>query len=334
MPVVNASLQARASLPAAALAEAAEWFVLLASGDVSEEDRQRWLDWRAADPVHEYAWQRAHAASERFATIPRSGVRAALSALAQKSRLPRKIFAPLVLLATIGVAGWQVYLASDLSADAVAAVGEQREIQLPDGSRLVLDTNSAIDIEFSPTERLIRLRRGRLMIETAHAPADRNRPLRVAVGEARVTALGTRFTVEQSEQAARVVVLEARVRIDAGDSLDDGHIVAAGQTARFTRDGFEQSTSSLSDGSWSRGVYVANDIGLCDFLAEISRYRVGAITCDASVAPLHISGAFPLRDTDRVLAALGDTLPIEIKKENRSGERADIVRAKRADDLH
>jgi transmembrane sensor len=332
--VINAQVQSRVPLPAAALVEAAEWFVLLASGDVSDVDRQRWLDWRSADPAHEQAWQRAHAASERFATIPRSGVRAALSALAQKSRLPRKIFAPLVLLATIGIAGWQAYWSSDFSADAVAAIGEQREIRLPDGSRLVLDTNSAIDIEFSAAERLVHLRRGRIMIETAHRPADRDRPFRVAIDEGRVTALGTRFTVEQSAQGARVVVLEARVRIDAGGPFDGGHLVDAGHTAHFTREDFEQSASSSTDGSWSRGMLVANDLGLCDFLAELSRYRVDAITCDASAASLHISGAFPLRDTNRVLAALGDTLPIQVQKESRSGKPADIVRAKHADHPH
>lgn len=324
--MVSGSAQARAQLPAAALAAAAEWFVLLASEEISDEDRARWLAWRAADPAHEQAWQRAHAASERFATIPRSGVRAALSALAQKSRLHRKIFAPLTLLLAAGIAGWQGYRSSDLSADAVTAIGEQRELRLPDTSRLILDTNSAIDIEFSSAERVIRLRRGRIMIETAHLPADRDRPFRVVTGANRVTALGTRFTVERNGESTRVVVLEARVSIEAGAP----HIVEAGQTAHFTGAGFRQAASSISDGSWSRGMFVANDLALCDFLAEIALYRTGSIACDASAAPLHISGAFPLRDTDRILAALGETLPIEIEHRTHGGP-AEIVRAKRAD---
>jgi transmembrane sensor len=318
---------------AAALAEAAEWFVLLAAGEVSDEDRQRWLDWRAADPAHEQAWQRAHAASERFASIPRSGVCAAFSALAQKSRLPRKIFAPLAVLLTVGVAVWQGYQYSDCSADAVTAIGEQREMRLPDSSRLVLDTNSAIDIEFSKTERLLRLRRGRIMIETAHLPADRDRPFRVVTSAGRVTALGTQFTVEWSERATKVVVLKARVSIDAAGSPGKGHIVAAGQTARFTRDGIEQFPSSASDGSWVGGMFVASDLGLCDFLAEVARYRVDALICDSSAAALRISGVFPLRNTDLVLAALGDTLPVAIERGESGDKPADIVRAKRADHL-
>lgn len=325
--MINASIQPRPPLPATALAEAAEWFVLLASGEVSDEDRQRWQDWRSADPAHEQAWQRAQATSERFATIPRSGVRAALSALAEKSRLGRKVFAPLGVLVALGIAGWQEYRCSDLSADAVTAIGELREMRLTDNSRLMLDTNSAIDIEFSRTERVIRLRRGRVMIETGHLSADRNRPFSVVTAEGRVRALGTQFTVEQREEGTRVVVLEARVSIDAGEPLGSGHVVDAGQAAYFTRDGITESASSASEGSWSRGMFVANDLGLCDFLAEIVRYRVDAIVCDKSAAPLRISGAFPLRDTDRVLAALRDTLPIEIERNASSGP-TDIVRAK------
>lgn len=319
-------------MPTPALTEAAEWFVLLASGEVSNADRQRWLDWRAADPAHEQAWQRAQATSERFATIPRSGVRAALSALAQKSRLQRKFGVPLILLCGVAVAGWQYYRHNDISADAVTAIGEQRTLQLPDGSRLVLDTNSAIDIEFSRSERVIRLRRGRIMIETAHRPEDRGRPFSVASDAGRITALGTQFTVEQSGPDTRVVVLEARVSIAAAERPGAGHVVQAGRTARVTHDAIEQSLSSVSDGSWSRGMYVANDIGLCDFLAEIGRYRATSIVCDPSAVALHISGAFPLRDTDRVLAALGDTLPIEIEHTHGRAP-ADIVRAKRADPL-
>jgi transmembrane sensor len=317
-------------VPAAALAAAAEWFVLLAGGDVSEEDRACWLAWRAADPSHELAWQRAQATAERFATIPRNGVRAALSALAQRSRLRRKVLAPLAVLFAAGIAGWQGYRYSDLSADVVTAIGEQRELRLPDTSRLVLDTNSAIDIEFSGAERLIRLRRGRIMIETAHRPGDRDRPFRVTTGTSRVTALGTQFTVERNGLGARVVVLEARVSIDGTPALGGDHIVEAGQTADFSDSGFRQSTSSISDGSWSRGMFVAYDLALCDFVAEIARYRKGALTCDASAAPLHISGAFPLRDTDRILAALGETLPIEIEHGIQDGD-ADIVRARPAD---
>jgi transmembrane sensor len=293
------------------LAEAAEWFVVLASGEVGSEDRQRWLDWRAADPVNEQAWQRAHAASERFATIPRSGVRAALSALVQKSRSRGRLVAPLMALLSVGIGGWHWYQRSDISADA----------------------HSAIDIEFSGAERLVRLRRGRIMIETAHEPADRHRPFSVATDEGRVTALGTRFTVERDAQDTRVVVLEARVSIETGNSAGR-LIMEAGHTARFTRDGIEQSISGPSDGSWSRGIFVADNLGLCDFLAEIARYRQSALVCDSDAAPLRISGAFPLRDTDRVLAALGDTLPVEIGKNNAGDGPVDIVRAKPAAHLH
>ena len=51
---------------------------------------------------------------------------------------------------------------------------------------------------------------------------------------------------------------------------------------------------------------------LGDFLAELSRHRPGILRCDPSVAGLELTGVFPLADTDRVLAALQQSLPVQV----------------------
>jgi transmembrane sensor len=56
---------------------------------------------------------------------------------------------------------------------------------------------------------------------------------------------------------------------------------------------------------------------LAEFLAELRRYRTGWIDCAPEVASLPISGAFPLADTDRVLAAVADTLPLRLRYRTR-----------------
>ena len=43
------------------------------------------------------------------------------------------------------------------------------------------------------------------------------------------------------------------------------------------------------------------------------RYRPGLLRCDPAVAPLRVSGAFQLHDTDAVLAALPATLPVSVR---------------------
>ena len=57
---------------------------------------------------------------------------------------------------------------------------------------------------------------------------------------------------------------------------------------------------------------VASDMTLADFVAELRRYRPGVISLAPEVARLQLSGVFPLADTDRILAALVQGLPVRV----------------------
>lgn len=82
-------------------------------------------------------------------------------------------------------------------ADYSAAIGQYRELTLADGTRVVLNTDSAIDVLFDASQRLIRLRRGEILVHTAPDNRVPSRPLRVTTGEGQMQALGTRFTVRE-----------------------------------------------------------------------------------------------------------------------------------------
>lgn len=57
------------SLSDAVAHQAAEWLTLLMSGEASDEARQRWRQWRAADPDHERAWSHIEAVTGRFKVL-------------------------------------------------------------------------------------------------------------------------------------------------------------------------------------------------------------------------------------------------------------------------
>jgi transmembrane sensor len=313
-----------------AMEQAAQWFVLLASGEASDADRGRWHAWRSAHPAHEQAWQRAEGSTARFADIPQDQATASLHALhrapALKSGSRRKGLAQLAVLLATGFGGWQGYRTSDWSADLITAVGEQRETTLADGSRLVLDTGSAVDIAFTAERRLIRLRRGRIMIASAPDPAPRARPLMVETAEGRVRALGTRFTVQQETQSTRVTVLEARVAVHARHTTGDDAILSAGQAARFDRGGvIERLAAPATDAAWLQGMLIADDMRLADLVAQLARYRPEPLACDPSAAALRISGAFPLRDTERTLVAIGHTLPVRLERRIHADGRTGLL---------
>lgn len=168
-------------------------------------------------------------------------------------------------------------------------------------------------VVFDGEQRQVRLRRGRVFIETGHAAGYAQQPFVVAAAQVRVTALGTRFSVARQPERVRVAVIEARVavRTAGGDPV----ILGQGQSAGFSADGLiEQAALDRNDSAWQRGMLVADDMMLGDFVTALGRYRDGVLSCDPAVAGLRISGVFPLRDTDRALAALTETLPVRIER--------------------
>lgn len=317
-------------ISAQALDEAAHWFVVLASGEASDAELRSWHAWRAAHPSHEQAWQRAENCTARLTELPRTQARASLQALSQlpvpKSPARRKALVQMGVLLAAGVAGWQGYRASDWSADLVTSVGEQRDLTLPDGSRLLLDTNSAVDLEFTQEQRVIRLRRGRIMIATAPDHAARARPFAVDTLDGRVRALGTRFTVQQEPRATFVSVLEARVALRGSDAGGAETVLGAGRAARFNRSGLiEQRAVPATDSAWLTGMLIADDMRLGELIAQLARYRTVQLACDPAAATLRISGVFPLLNTELALAAIGRTLPIHVERRQHGNAPASLL---------
>lgn len=336
---------------AGAVEQAAQWFVVLASGEAGEADRVCWQAWRDAHPDHEQAWQRVEGSTARFAAIPQGHAAASLRALADPrlsnplptlpaaaappSRSRRKGLAQLAVLLAVAAGGMQAYRLSDWSADFVTAAGEQRDTTLADGSRLLLDTGSAVDVAFSSGSRVLRLRRGRILVATAADPAPRKRPFMVETADGRVQALGTRFTVRKDPDSTLATVLAARVALHAGGIAGvaaalpaDGRapILDAGQAARFNRNGLlERHAAPPAGEAWVSGMLVADDMPLGELVAELARYRAAPLLCDPSAARLRISGAFPLRDTERALAAVGATLPVRVERRAQPGGESDLL---------
>ena len=59
---------------------------------------------------------------------------------------------------------------------------------------------------------------------------------------------------------------------------------------------------------------VVEDLPLGELLAKLREYRPGYLGLDPSLESLRISGSFPLHDTDRALAALPPSLPVQIER--------------------
>ncbi|MBO1011990.1 FecR family protein [Achromobacter sp. SD115] len=294
--------------------QASRWYVLLTSGAETAQDRQAWERWRQADPDHERAWVHLMRADGRMRELGGSPAYQALTGDRRKGR--RALIAMLGLVTCTGGLVWTADRKRwvRISPDYVAGVGEQRTVMLDDGTEVLLNTDSAIDVRYDGRTRRLRLRRGEIQIRTGHAAGYAGMPFRVDTPAGGVRALGTRFMVRLDGEQTRVALLEGHVEIEpaAGGSR---LLLQPGQATRYGASSIEPVRPvALADTAWINAELAADDMPLDRFLAELSRYRHGLISCDAPAAKLRISGLFPLNDTDRALQAVARLLPVTVTR--------------------
>lgn len=310
------SSEHRQQIPPRVIAEAAEWFMILSSGNVRPEETAQWQAWLNSHPDHQMAWARVEFYTSKFKSLPPQAAFAASEALNTPDMNRRRILLSLALFGIAGMSGWQISRGrywQEWTADQHTALGESKTIALADGSTVVLDSGSALNVDFSVNLRRMQLVKGDIYIETVADTAGWQRPFVVDTLEGRVRALGTRFSVSQHPERTQVAVFQDAVEILPIDAISSKQTLYAGQHVQFTANRIGPILRHNQDKpAWTQGFIVADDMPLSEFLLQLSRYRTGYITCDPKIADLRIIGSYPLKDTDKILAFLETNLPIKL----------------------
>ncbi|BAX63244.1 FecR domain-containing protein [Burkholderia stabilis] len=326
MAVSSSSSAAESGIQAdfESLEQAANWYALLHADGGSGEQRNAWAQWLAERPEHRRAWAHVEAVSRRFEPLrgerkgERNAAAAAVHVSATHSANRRHVLGSLAALSGTGLAGWLAWRFTALPGRLVAwrsdyrtGVGERRDVQLADGTRVWLNTDSAFDVHYDDTRRLLTLAMGEILIDTARD--SQGRPFFVDTPNGRMQALGTRFTVRQSGTNTLLAVFNGRVEIR--NLAGHVEIVPAGQQRQFTADAISNpERADPAREAWSRGVILADDVTLDTLIAELDRYQRVHIGVDPSVAGIRVVGRFPADDPDRMLAMLERDLPIRVHR--------------------
>ncbi|MEK0361678.1 FecR domain-containing protein [Pseudomonas sp. CBC3] len=301
------------SLDYQVLQAAAQWFAVLQSGAISESDRQAWRAWVAL-PEHAKAWQRVEQISGRLEPLTGDPFGSAATVLLQRREPTRRhalktlsiLCGGALLTFAGGALPWRSW-----AADHRTAVGEVRDWRLDDGSRLWLNTDSALAVAFTDQARQLSLHRGEALLQAS----DERRPLLLRTSEGDLQPRGAaRFSVLQRDGSTQLSVFEGTIDIRPA-GRDGVHTVLQGQQVAFD-------TLQIRLGrpvqpgrqAWSSGVLLADDLRLDEFVTELARYRQGYLGCDPRIAGLRVVGAYPLADTERILEALASTLPLRINR--------------------
>lgn len=204
-------------------------------------------------------------------------------------------------------------------------IGAHSTINLPDGTRLLLNTNTQVSVTYSDHERLLVLNKGELLVEVAH---DKQRPLRVQVGDRVVEAVGTVFNVYLKEKLDfDVIVTEGKVHVKpmtdkrntiAKPGIEPGVIQELEQGEKLSARASKPvavetiATAVIHDRlSWRDGNLVFRGETLQDALHELSRYTSENFkVVDQRINDVRIAGLYKAGDVEGLLVALKENFNI------------------------
>jgi len=227
-------------------------------------------------------------------------------------------------------------------------IGEQNTITLVDGSVILLNTNSRLQVNYEQNQRDVVLMAGEAHFEVAKDPS---RPFVVKAGEGMVRAVGTAFSVRINPEALKVTVTEGKVALrtvepqqvepdntnntqlansdiataSVPQTKDRGYLVQ-GQSVDFQPNadtGLGNPIQQLKQHdieqqlAWRKGLLLFAGEPLAQVIDEVNRYtKLDIQIIDADIADLSIGGQFKVGETEAMLKVLQTSFGINVSRPN------------------
>ncbi|TQV85900.1 FecR family protein [Aliikangiella coralliicola] len=299
--------------------QAADWLLRMESSNLDELEEQQFVSWLNHDELHQDIFAQVEQVWLDTGQLPDNSVQTAqVVKLEQPTQHGDKNerrsvgWKPWAIAASLLLGMLVIFPEFQLrySADYMTSVGEQREVILEDNSRVLLNTDSAIQVHYSDNLRRVVLLQGEAFFDVMDEP---DRAFIVNAGELSARALGTAFSVRLfQDDSARVTVTEHRVQVKtSNDTSGEKHLVDEGQ-AFYQENGESklQSVDPLQATAWHKGRLIIDNQPLAEVIEEINRYHSGKIVLRGDgVNDLIVSGVFRL---DQPLATL-EKLKVSLK---------------------
>jgi transmembrane sensor len=305
--------------------EALRWFIELQAAEGDPAARRAFDAWLAQDRRHAAAFAKVaelwnssefgKALTSHGRVPERNNGRGQLATMtAERPRAPasrswgRPIAAIAAVLIFAGAAAHYSGLLLYLRADYVTATGQQQRISLPDGSTVLLNSGSAITLDFGDARRVVRLIEGEAFFDVAPNP---DRPFHVAGRFADVEVTGTAFSVRATGETDNVTLQRGSVSVRPRSAharavkLLPRYAVAVGASETGAVNVVDPNDAF----AWLEGRIRFRDRRLGDVLDELRRYHRGVIiVANARITDIRVSGNYRVDDPALVVASLADAV--------------------------
>lgn len=222
------------------------------------------------------------------------------------------------------------------TAEYVTAPNQSSTVTLPDGTRVSMNLNTALRVDYDARQRRVHFSRGQAFFDVAR---DAARPFVVTAADQRIQALGTQFDVKLLDpERLEIVLLEGRISVERDrrtlvDRLvqraarvelehDQRVIVRADALPVVTPTDAQRATS------WREGWIVFEDETVAQAIGELNRYSPRPLVAvDDGVGRMRLSGVFRTGQPERFGAILQELLPVAV----RGGSHGEIVLSRRTE---
>ncbi len=205
-------------------------------------------------------------------------------------------------------------------------IGEQSTVMLVDGSSMILNTNTLLEVGYSSTERVVRLKSGEVHFEVAK---DETRPFRVYAGGKLIQAVGTAFAIQHLDDGIEVTVTQGEVSLqktqemvgneiaeldpvqDAPVSLTAGEMAIVSVEAEILEVRRLMADEMEIRLSWRHGMLLFQENTLEEVIKEVSRYTQVVIEADEAIKDIKVGGYFKAGDIDGLLIAMRENFNVD-----------------------
>ena len=326
----------------AVVAEASEWFIEFRAGDVDGAARLRFIEWLRRSPEHIQAYLDVSGAWSQLPTSD-PGHRFDIVAMIDRARneadvipwsldnprapratpsaedaawwlRPRRgllATAGLLLVAAITILFWS---RGEFSRTYSTGIGEQRTIQLADGSTVELNARSQVEVRLTARQRDVTLLEGQALFRVAK---DKQRPFIVSAGDAQVRAVGTEFDVYRKQAETVVTVIEGRVETydQSGSPGAAAIVLSAGEQLTVLPHTVSKPTRTDTGvaTAWVQNRLIFEETSLSDVAEEFNRYNRRPLTIDDSeLQKIKISGIYSSTDPASLISFLRNQASIRV----------------------
>ncbi|ATE66475.1 FecR family protein [Rhizorhabdus dicambivorans] len=271
--------------------------------------------WLAADPAHAEAYHRLALADQDMGdlvkAVPAPVVAPVVGLPPVRRTITRRTWLGGAIAASVaGLIGFGVIERQPAFYPVETAPGVRRTVTLEDGSRIALNGGTRVLLDRKDA-RFATLERGEALFDVVH---DDDAPFKVAVGDATLVDVGTRFNVLREGKVTAVQVAEGAViynpdneavRLDAGQALraldGDAHLQLA-------------AVSPAAVAGWREGRLIYDGQPMTEIAADLARWSGQPVRADPRLAERRFRGVLSLGDGDDIVR-LAPLLDVDVRRD-------------------